>query len=62
MKVVFWGAKMLYLYVGLIFKFETVKRKAASTYNGHLSTFSRGVLLIPEALSHNFVKGEPSPK
>ena len=32
------------------------------TYNGHLSTFSRGVLLIPKALRHNFVKGEPSPK
>ena len=55
---------MLFLYIGLIdvqmSYCEVIGCKF--TYNGHLSTFSRGVLLIPEALSHNFIKGEPPPE
>ena len=63
MKMVFWRAKMLIIFGLIEVQNDTVRKEAArSTYNGHLSTFSACVLLIPEALGHNFVKGKASPK
>lgn len=37
-------------------------RREERTYDGHLATFSRHVILVPEALSHGVVDCEATPE
>lgn len=63
MEMMFWRPEMLQSGIGIRSKllFDKSEVFGKSSYNGHLSAFSRRVIFIPEALTHNPIDAETSP-